>query len=74
MAIKMRRGNKNDLDRSKLVAGEIAVCLDEDEVYVSQGNGDTIELATKDDLENIIAIKGGIRVDDEDLIFYPEED
>lgn len=50
MAIQMRRGNNADLDKTRLVSGEFAVSLDEKKVSVSQGNGETIDLATMDDL------------------------
>lgn len=73
MAIQMRRGNKANLDKTKLVAGEIAVSLDTKEVSVSDGNGDTIDLATKDDLENIIVYDGAITIVEETLTFTPKE-
>ena len=69
MAIKMRRGNAANLDKTKLVAGEIAVCLDEEKVCISQGSGNTIDLATKTDLDNVIANVGAVRVDNGALIF-----
>lgn len=67
MAIQMRRGNEADLDKSKLVSGEIAVSLDEERVRVSKGNGETIDLATMDDLENIIQYS--ITVENEIMMF-----
>lgn len=74
MAIQMRRGNKANLDKTKLVAGEIAVSLDTKEVSVSDGNGDTIDLATKDDLQNIIKLNGGVTIDENTLVISPEEE
>lgn len=54
MAIQMRRGQYADLDKSKLVAGEIVVALDnnKDYVAVAKAPSDVIELATKDDIAN----------------------
>ena len=72
MAIQMRRGNAANLDKSRLVAGEFAVCTDEKKVSVSQGNGNTIDLATQDDLNNVIANVGAVRVDNGALIFSSE--
>lgn len=73
MAIQMRRGNNADLDKTKLVAGEMAVSLDAGKACISLGNGETIELATKTDLDNIIAYMGTVRVEEEELIFSPHE-
>ena len=73
MAIQNRRGNAANLDKSKLVAGEFAVCLDQKKVCVSQGNGNTIDLATQDDLNNVIANVGATRVDNGCLIFTSRE-
>lgn len=73
MAIQMRRGNEADLDKSKLVSGEIAVSLDEKKVRVSRGNGDTIDLATMDDLQNIITYEGAVSVVGKTLTFSPKE-
>lgn len=52
MAIQMRRGQYADLDKSKLVAGEIVVALDNNKDYVgvAKAPSDVIELATKDDI------------------------
>lgn len=52
MAIQMRRGLKADLDKSKLVAGEIVVKTDAREVGVAVAPSDVIDLATKDDIQN----------------------
>lgn len=73
MAIRMRRGNEADLDKTKLVSGEIAVSVDADKVRVSKGNGETIDLATQEDLQNIIIYDGAISVVGETLTFSPRE-
>ena len=73
MAIQMRRGNEADLDKSKLVSGEITVSLDEERVRVSKGNGETIDLATMDDLQNIITYDGAVSVVGKTLTFSPKE-
>lgn len=73
MAIQMRRGNEANLDKSKLVSGEIAVSLDEERVRVSKGNGETIDLATQDDLQNIITYDGAVSVVGKTLTFSPKE-
>lgn len=73
MAIRMRRGNEANLDKSKLVSGEIAVSLDEERVRVSKGNGETIDLATQDDLQNIITYDGAVSVVGKTLTFSPKE-
>lgn len=50
MAIQMRRGLKAELDKSKLVAGEIVVKTDAREIGVAVAPSDVVELATKDDI------------------------
>lgn len=50
MAIQMRRGLKADLDKSKLVAGEIVVKTDAREVGVTIAPSDVVDLATKEDI------------------------
>lgn len=45
----MRRGLRANLDKSKLVAGEIAVSLDTGDVSVKCTNK-TVDLASKDDV------------------------
>lgn len=54
MAIQFRRGLFANLDKSKLVAGEPVVALDNDKDYVgiAKGANDVIELATKEALDN----------------------
>lgn len=74
MAIRMRRGNEADLDKTKLVSGEIAVSVDADIVRVSKGNGETIDLATQDDLRNIIKLDGGVTIEENTLVISPEEE
>lgn len=73
MSIRMRRGNEANLDKSKLVSGEFAVSLDTKRVRVSKGNGETIDLATQDDLQNIIVYDGGVAVVGKTLTFSPKE-
>lgn len=74
MAIQMRRGNLANLDKSKLVAGEIVVATDENYVGVAKAPSNVIELATKDDLHNIIVEEGGVTVVNETLVFTPNGD
>ena len=52
MAIQLRRGLLANLDKSKLVAGEPVVALDNDKEYVgiAKGANNVIELATKTDI------------------------
>lgn len=70
MAIQMRRGLVADLDRSRLVAGEVVVGLDNDKnfVGVAKAPSDVIELATKDDLNNIYSVS--FEIINGDLIAY----
>ena len=49
MSIQMRRGLSANLDKSKLVAGEIAVSLDTGDVSVKCTNK-TVDLASKEDV------------------------
>lgn len=74
MSIQMRRGNEADLDKTKLVSGEIAVSLDESKVRVSKGDGETIDLATQDDLQNIIKLNGSVSIEENTLVISPEEE
>lgn len=76
MAIQMRRGNYANLDKSKLVAGEVVVATDNAHNYVgvAKAPNNVIDLATQDDLQNIILEKGGVAVVDECLIFKPEDE
>ena len=54
MAIQMRRGLVADLDKSKLVAGEIVVGLDSNKDYigVAKSPSNVVQLATQDDVKN----------------------
>lgn len=56
MAIQMRRGAFANLDKSKLVAGEIVVATDSgrDYVGVAKAPNDVLQMATQEDLDNII--------------------
>lgn len=54
MAIQMRRGLAADLDKSKLVAGEIVVTLDSDYIGVAKAPNNVAQLVTKDMLDNSI--------------------
>lgn len=65
MAIQMRRGALANLDRSKLVAGEIVVATDEDFVGVAKAPSQVIQLATTDMLDLPVASAdtlGGVKV------------
>ena len=71
MAIQMRRGQVADLDKSKLVAGEWVVGTDagKDYVAIAKSPSHVIDMATKDDLANIVLYNGGVAVEEETLIF-----
>ena len=73
MAIQMRRGNYTNLDKSKLVAGEIVVATDNAHNYVgvAKAPNNVIQLASQDDLQNIVMQKGGVAVVNETLVFTP---
>ncbi len=63
----MRRGLRANLDKSKLVAGEIAVSLDTGDVSVKCTNK-TVDLASKDDVDEkqdtlVIGSDGFINLD-----------
>ena len=65
MAIKMRRGLIADLDRSKLVAGEIVMSTDTGFVGIAKAPNDVMELAKKDDIpDEVIANPSGTATDD----------
>lgn len=74
MAIQMRRGLYANLDKSKLVAGEIVVATDNarDYVGVAKAPNNVIDLATQNDLQNVVVQKGGVGVVGETLIFTPQ--
>lgn len=69
MAIRMRRGEFANLDKSKLVGGEVVVATDEEYVGVAQSPNNVIDLVTKNDLANVIIENGGVAVSNEVLIF-----
>lgn len=69
MAIQQRKGAFNDLDTTKLVPGELVITSNPDKVIGKTSAGDIVELATKDDLDNVIANMGAVRVENETLIF-----
>ena len=69
MAIKQRRGDFINLDTSKLVGGEIVVTDDPKKVIAKTNNGEIIDLATQDDLQNLIVNVGVVRVENGTLIF-----
>lgn len=54
MAIQMRRGLYADLDKSKLVAGEIVMSTDSGYVGIAKAPSDVMQLATVDMLGGII--------------------
>lgn len=54
MAITMRKGNEEDFNENRLVAGELAVVLDQEEMYVKFGST-TKKLMTEEDAELMIA-------------------
>lgn len=67
MAIQMRRGALANLDRSKLVAGEIVVATDEDYVGVAKAPSQVLQLVTTDMLDLPVASAntlGGVMVGD----------
>lgn len=65
MAIQMRRGAYANLDASKLVAGEFVVATDagKDFVGVAKAPDDLIQLATQDDLDNVMSVAGEATVE-----------
>lgn len=55
MAIQMRRGAYSNLDKSKLVAGEVVIATSGQQfVGIAKAPNDVIQLATHDDLDNIV--------------------
>ena len=72
MSIKMRRGDFADLDTTRLVGGEIAVTDDPNKVYVKTAGGDVIDLATQDDLQNVVTVEGAVTVNNGCLTFTPQ--
>lgn len=55
MAIQMRRGNLANYDADKMLPGELGVAVDEDELFISFGTGNSKRVLTEDDFENIPA-------------------
>lgn len=55
MAIQHRRGNLADYDESKMLSGELAVAVDEEELYIAFGPGNSKRVLTEDDYENFPA-------------------
>ena len=49
MAIQMRRGNAAQYDESKMLAGEFAVAVDSEELYISFVTGNSKKVLTEDD-------------------------
>lgn len=74
MAIQLRRGAYADLDKSKLVAGEVVVGLDSGRNYigVAKAPSDVLQLATQEDLDNIIS--KDVKVENGILIFEASEE
>lgn len=56
MAIQMRRGNYNDFDPTRMMAGEFAVCLDNGYVYMTLSPGNVIQLGTADTIEEAVEL------------------
>ncbi len=54
MAIRHRRGNQIYFDPNKLVAGEMAVVLDQGKLYFCYGPGNTKQLLTEGDVQAIL--------------------
>lgn len=52
MAIQVRRGNYNDFDPTRMVAGEFAVCLDNGYVYMTISPGQVVQLGTATVVQN----------------------
>ena len=55
MAIQVRRGNYNDFDPTRMVAGEFAVCLDNERVYMTISPGNVIQLGTMSAIQTALA-------------------
>ena len=54
MAIQLRRGNYNDFDPTRMMSGEIAVCLDNGYVFVTLSPGNAVQLGTAETLEEAL--------------------
>lgn len=57
MAIQLRRGNEADLDISRLMPGEAAVCLDSGKIIVKLSGGNYLTLTDTDAIQEIVAGK-----------------
>ena len=55
MAIQVRRGNYNDFDPTRMVAGEFAVCLDNEYVYITISPGHVVQLGTLSAIQTALA-------------------
>ena len=53
MAIQMRRGALANYDADKMLPGEFGGAVDEDELFISFGTGNSKRVLTEDDMENI---------------------
>ena len=54
--ITMRQGNKEDYQASKMLAGELAVINDAEELHFSPKSGKSIRVATENDLKDSLRI------------------
>ena len=54
MAIQVRRGNYNDFDPTRMVAGEFAVCLENGYVYITLSPGNVLRLGTAETLDEAV--------------------
>ena len=57
MAIQMRRGNEADLDISRLLPGELAICLDTGKVIIKLAGGNYLTLTDSVALSALISGK-----------------
>ncbi len=57
MAIQMRRGNEADLDISRLLPGELAICLDAGKVIIKLAGGNYLTLTDSVALSALISGK-----------------
>lgn len=53
MAIQMRRGNLANYDEDKMLPGEFGVAIDEKELYIAFGTGDSKKILTEDDVMDV---------------------
>ncbi len=52
MAIQMRRGDMANYDENKMLPGEFGVALDEEELYITWGTGNSEKVLTEKDMES----------------------